>query len=741
MNKSPVLKKISFVILAIVITALTALAASATEHPGLFLTPRGVLEIKASLGKYQLFDKSYYELKAIADKALTEQIEVPVPKDGGGGYTHEKHKNNYYEMNAAGIMFQISGDKKYAVFVRDMLLKYAQLYPTLGLHPIHKSEAQGKLFWQTLNDAVWLVQTAIAYDCVYNFISERDHQLIEKNLFRPMAEFLSNGNESNYATFNKMHNHGTWSLAAVGMIGYVMNDKDLIDKALYGSNKDGKTGFIRQLDVLFSPDGYYTEGPYYQRYAIWPFITFAQVIQNQQPELNIFNYRDSILRKAVLTSLQCAYNGEFFQLNDALDKTYETQEMVYAVDIAYKNNPDDKQLLTIARQQGTYIVSDEGLATAKAVNTKKIQPFELKSVLLRDGQNGDEGGIGILRSGTDNKQMCLTMKATSHGLSHGHYDKLSIVLYDNGNCILPDYGAVRFLNIEAKDGGGYTKENHSWASQTVAHNTVTVDGKSDFNGNIKTSSQFHSDINYFDNKNRDVQVVSGIDRNAYKGVVLNRTTTMIHNTSFEFPVIIDIFKVNSDSIHQLDFPFYYNGQFISTDFKIHKDLTTLKALGKKNGYQHLWLEAAGNTEKPVANFTLLNGNRFYSITTLADAATQFLMTRVGAGDPDFNLRNTPCFMIRQPEAANHTFVSVIEPHGLYDLIHEVTVRGESNIEKIELLKDDENFSVVKISSKNQKQFLFVTVNKDFDELKTRSIIINNKTIIFTGNYYFSEIQN
>ncbi|MEI8271225.1 MAG: heparinase II/III family protein [Paludibacter sp.] len=714
---------------------------NAAEHPNLFLTSKGVQEIKSSLGKYLAFDKSLSELKAIADKALAEKIEVPVPKDGGGGYSHEKHKNNYYAMNAAGILFQISADKKYADFVRDMLMKYAELYPTLPLHPVIKSEARGKLFWQTLNDAVWLVHTANAYDCVYNFMADKDRQLIEKNLFRPMAEFLSNGNPGNYATFNKMHNHGTWALSAVGMIGYAMGDKELVAKTLYGSNKDGKSGFFRQLDMLFSPDGYYTEGPYYQRYAIWPFMTFAQVIQNQQPELNIFKYRDGILQKAVNTSLQCAYNGEFFKLNDALDKTYATQEIVYAVDIAYKNNPANKQLLDIARVQNSYLVSEEGLSTAKAVSMGNIPAFETKSTLLHDGAKGDEGGIAILRSGMDSKQSCLTFKATSHGLSHGHFDKLSMIFYDNGNCILPDYGSVRFLNIEPKDGGGYTKENHTWGMQTIAHNTVTVDGVSNFNGDIKISSQFHSDLNYFDCENTDIQVISAVDSHAYEAVNLNRTMAMIKNKAFEYPIVLDIFRIKSDSTHQLDLPFYYNGQMISTDFTIHKNTTNLKPLGKKNGYQHLWLEATGNTEKESANFTFLNENRFYSITTLTDAKTQFMMTRIGAGDPDFNLRNTACFLVRQPNASTHTFVSLIEPHGLYDLKREITENYETNLTGLNLIKEDEFFSAVKISLKNGQTFLFITLNRDFGNSKLRTITINDKKISFIGNYYFSEIQN
>ncbi len=728
------MEKMKLRILIILLT--TAFATSyAKQHPGLFLTPNGVKEIKKSTGKYPAFDKSVHELKLMADNALRSEIIVPVPKDGGGGYTHEKHKNNYYEMNACGILFQLSGKKEYAQFVRNMLLKYAEMYPTLGLHPAVKSETPGKIFWQALNEAVWLVHTANAYDCVYNFLSESDRKLIEKNLFYPMADFISNGNPANYAVFNKMHNHGTWATAAVGMIGYVMSDKNLVDMALYGSKKDGKTGFIRQLDVLFSPDGYFTEGPYYQRYAIWPFMTFAQVIENQQPDLNIFKHRDGILFKAVNTLVQCAYNGEIVYLNDALTKTYKTQEIVYAVDIAYKNNPTDVSLLDIARQQESFFVSDAGLATAKALKKNKTKPFAFNSMVVRDGQDGNEGGIAFLRSNSS----LLTFKATSHGLSHGHYDKLSLSYFDNGNQILPDYGAVRFLNIEPKYGGHYTKENYSWAMQTIAHNTVTINETSHFDAKIKVSSDFHSEIQYSDILNKTIQIVSGAETNAYNGVKMQRTSAMIQDNSFEFPIIVDIFRVKSDKIQTLDFPFYYRGQLVSTTFETVKNLDDLKPLSSKNGYQHLWLEATGKTDKPNACFTFVNANRFYSISTVCNATTEFMFTRLGANDPNFNLRPEAAFMLRQPNTGNHTFVSVIEPHGLYDLSREVTVNFQSNIANIEVLKDDENITAVKIQTKKGKAFLLLTINNDFNTANKRQVDINNKTISFTGNYYFTEI--
>jgi hypothetical protein len=723
----------------VILIAIPFINVNANQHPGIFLTPNAVKEIKSSLGKYPGFDKSYNDLKEIADKALLSEIIVPVPKDGGGGYTHEKHKNNYYEMNACGILFQITSIKKYAEFVKSMLLKYADLYPTIGMHPIEKSGVRGKLFWQSLNDAVWLFHTANAYDCVFNYLSVTDRTTIENNVLKPEAEFLSNGNDQNYKTFNKMHNHGTWSLAAVGMVGYAMNDKDLIEKALKGSNKDGQSGFIKQLDVLFSPEGYFTEGPYYQRYAIWPFITFAQVIQNQQPELKIFKHRDGILMKAVNTLLQLSYKTELFYLNDALQKNFQTQEIIYAVDIAYANDTKNTELLDIASQQNSFTVTGEGLATAKAVaKVKNKRAFDYKSILLRDGQNGEDGGLAIFRAGEGENHTCLTFKGTSHGLSHGHYDKLGITLFDNGNTILSDYGASRFLNIEPKSGGGYTAENDTWAMQTIAHNTVTVDETSHFKGDIKVSSKFHSDILYCDYSNPKIQVVAGLEENAYEGVKMQRTTALINTADFEFPIVIDIFNLKSSASHTYDFPFYYKGQMVSTNFEYTKSNNYLSVLGINSGYEHLWLEASAKSTKSNTAFTWFNDNRFYSITTVTDKNTDILLTRLGANDPNFNLRNETAFMLRQKNASNHTFASVIEPHGLYDLVREVTINFKSKVAQLDLIADNDEFSCVKIIGTNDISYLFFTVNKDFSNSKSRTFNINNKEITFTGNYYFSK---
>ena len=79
-----------------------------------------------------------------------------------------------------------------------MLIQYAEMYPNLPLHPIQKSNYRGKLFWQGLNECVWLVYTSQAYDCIYNYLNPKEREFIENNLFKPMVEFIAIHNKSTF---------------------------------------------------------------------------------------------------------------------------------------------------------------------------------------------------------------------------------------------------------------------------------------------------------------------------------------------------------------------------------------------------------------------------------------------------------------------------------------------------------------------------------------------------------------
>ena len=715
---------------------------SAPRHPLLLLSPQGVETIRSEAARIPEFERTIRETVAAADRALEHGIEIPVPRDHGGGYSHERHKDNYYDLYYCGLAYQLTGREEYARFVRDMFRGYAAMYPGLGPHPANKRPDQaGRIFWQPLNDCVWLCHAALAYDCVYEWLTEQDRRQLERDLFRPMARFLTVGTERTRTTFDMMHNHGTWATASVGMIGHVMGDDELVEMSLYGLKKDGKGGFMRQLDVLFSPDGYYTEGAYYQRYALWPFVVYAQVLDNNHPEMKVFDYRDGLLAKATRAVIDMSYNGELFRINDAVYQTTDALEIVNAVDASFRADTTRRELLSIAAGQGNYVVSDAGLATAAAVSRGEARLYPFVSRLLRDGADGKQGALAIIRQGEGDKHTALLFKATSHGRSHGHYDKLSILLFDNGNEILSDYGSVRYLNLEPRNGGDYTRENRSWALQTIAHNTVTVDSTSHFNGDIKVSERCWSQIDYADFDTPHIQVVSGSERQAAPGVEMRRTVAVVADPSLEFPLVIDLFGLRSDTPHCYDLPYYWRGTLSETNFGMTRHTGAMPLLGSRNGYQHLWVEGTSRPSGPLAQMTWFNGNRFYSLSTLTDGDEQLYFVRMGASDPQMNILGWPGYLIRKPQARNHTFVSVLDIHGEYDLVTELTREFHSQVERIELLRDDDRYTAVRISLTRGRSCLFVTRNRDFSASAANHLEFGGRDYDWQGNYgYFFESE-
>lgn len=720
--------------------SLALLTAAAGEHPSLLLTRSGVEQMRADRGKVPAFDASIDRTLAGADAALREAVEVPVPRDGGGGYTHERHKLNYYRMVDCGIAWQLTGDERYARRVADLLAAYAALYPTLGFHPVTLSKSPGRLFWQTLNESVWLVHTAMAYDCVYDYLTPRERERVERNLFRPMADFLMNGmegNRENNQIFNRMHNHATWATSAVGMIGMVMGDERLVDCALYGTDLTGRTGgFIRQLDYLFSPDGYFTEGAYYQRYAIWPFMVFAQCIAHNRPQIDIFAYRGHILQKAVSTLLQLAYEGRFMRFNDALEKGYDAQELIYAVNIAYNADPSDKMLLDVAaRYQDWVLPSDAGYRVARDIARGEAQPLRFASRLYRDGRDGDAGGVAVIRSTDPALNSALTLKATSHGLSHGHYDKLTLAYYDNGNEVLADYGAARWLNIEAKYKGHYTRENKSFAMQTVAHNTLVVDEASHFGGVYAESMKHHSDIRYADFSRDSVQIVSAREANAYEGVALMRTVAYVTTPFLQYPLILDVLRAESDAEHRYDYPMWYAGHPVSFDFPCERALTAQTILGAANGYQHLWREAAGrNLTDSTSCFTWITGDRFYSLSTATTPASELVLAATGANDPDFNLRRAQVFLVREQGRRDHTFFSSLESHGTYDLQVEQSDNLTASCRAVRLACDTRQYTVAVAEYAGGHRVVLCLANASADPAAHHRVKTPEGTFAWTGPY-------
>ncbi|NJB37686.1 alginate lyase family protein [Croceivirga sp. JEA036] len=723
---------------------LPVLFLGAQEHPKLILTKTGVDQIRQQLGKLPLLDKTVKAVKEEVDIAILNGIDVPVPKDYSGGYTHETHKKNYRLMQQAGVLYQILEDETYAIYVHEMLKAYAELYPTLPIHPKERSYARGKLFWQCLNDSNWLVYTSQAYDCIYDFLDKKDRKYLENKLFKPFADFISIKNPQ---FFNRIHNHSTWGNVAVGMIALAMEDDALLERALYGI-KDAKlaqglkdndggyiiepgkaAGFFANLDEPFSPDGYYTEGPYYQRYAMYPFLIFAQALQNVKPEVKVFEYNNGVLLKSVYALLQLSdKDGEFFSINDGQKgMSYYSNALVNAVDIGYFYGGKDASLLSIAKEQNTIVLNDAGLAVAMGIKAGQQLPFIKESVAFTDGAKGDEGGIAVLRK----NDLELVYKYTAQGLSHGHYDKLSYSLYEDGEEVIQDYGLARFVNIEQKGGGNYLKENKTWAKQTIAHNTLVQDQESHFGGAYEVGSKHHSNLVYATLDQSEVVAVRAKEENAYPGTKMVRTMAIVQDSTWQSPVILDIMEVQSKEAHQYDMPLYYLGQPMTVSVPI-TSAELLKPLGAKNGYQHLYKEAVASLTNDNLKFSWLQNQRFYTVTAISTNKDSLVMGRTGANDPEFNLRRDPVLIQRRNAVANTVFVSTIESHGTYSPVSELAVNATSTIQKIEVILQNEDYLVTSITKTDGSIYAVAFSKQKTDKSTKHNIAIKGKQITWQG---------
>lgn len=608
-----------------------------------------------------------------------EGLSVPVPRDPGGGATHEQHKRNYRALYEAGELYRLTGDQCYARFVRDLLVAYADLYPTLGPHPARSNQQHGKLFWQNLNDAVWLVNAVQGYAAVRGSLSAADRYHIDEDLFRAYARFMT---VDAVATFDRIHNHATWSTAGVGMTGYMLGDADLVDKALLGSRKDGKAGFLRQLDELFSPDGYYAEGPYYQRYALQPFVVFADAIARNDPDRQIFARRDGVLLKAIRNAVQLTYRGRFFPFNDAMkDKSLNTEELYQGVAIGYAQTRDPA-LLAIAARQGRVALSAAGRQVAQDVAAGLARPFPFASLLLRDGARGDQGAVAVLRHGDAETGMAVVAKNTSQGMGHGHFDKLNWLFYDQGDEIVTDYGAARFLNIEAKDGGRYLPENETWAKQSIAHNVLVVDGRSHFGGDAEQAERVAPTQLHFAASDT-FSISTGRIAGAYPGVVMTRSLALVSVPGLERPVVVDLLRVAAEAPHRYDLPVHYSGHVMRVGGALDANVAARPVLGDTDGYQHIWVDAEGSLPRDRAFVTWMTGDHFSTWRWVPAPGSRVILAESGANDPAFNLRREPMLIQRVDAARDALFAGVLESHGHFDGASEQTTASDSQIRSIE----------------------------------------------------------
>ena len=124
------------------------------------------------------------------------------------------------------------------------------------------------------------------------------------------------------------------------------------------------------------------------------------------------------------------------------------------------------------------------------------------------------------------------------------------------------------------------------------------------------------------------------------------------------------------------------------------------------------------------------------MTTTTSNKDELLFTRIGANDPEFNLRRDPALMLRRKNTKNTLFVSTIEAHGNYSPVTESAINSNSSIKELKVVLDTKDYTAIAITNVNGLTKLFVTVNKNASKEETHNIKINDNNYQWTGSCYF-----
>jgi len=379
----------------------------------------------------------------------------------GRTYCGEKYDAAYrcmrHEMIASGclalsLVYQIERDPAYAEKAVKILSEYAAAYP--GPHTDMRT---GGMMTKSLDEAVWIVPLAQAYDLIYHSraLWAGDKELIESKLFRPVAEGLTKvGGTGSW---------GAWHLAAVGVVGCAIKDADLLDTAL------GR--FLAQTQDELGDDGLWPGSVHTHHFlALSAFVDLAEACCRLGVDLyNVRAARGRCLRSMFLAPL--SYTYPCFQLPAIDDGWYNSSLPLSLYEVAYRRWGD--RIFAWALKTG-YGFSRHPVNEFQSSHRPQFARNSFYAFVFGRDLPGRVPepkiastvfpSVGICALRGDEKTVLTFDYGPLPG--PGQLDKMGITFYANDRPLAADYGTP-----------GHGSAILGYYTGTASHNTVMVDCK------------------------------------------------------------------------------------------------------------------------------------------------------------------------------------------------------------------------------------------------------------------------
>ena len=546
-------------------------------HPRLFLNQSDIDRLKAWIAREGWLSDYVDSFIAKTRKRIHD-----VPKISKEVIDRENRDVSML-ANEFALAYVLTDEKVFADAAAKILLSYVPVYES---YPV--SHIKGKAMPSTLNEARWAGDYACAYDLIYNSgaLSDDDKTAIESRVLKPCGEVLRICNHKTRSNWRAR------AIAGVGIVGFCINDRELIDEALHGfRDEQGRVvrdGFVQHVSRSILNDGIFYERSYgYQAFTtdsyfllleaargsgidLWhhespghPLDAGADVertfgpsgFKSVKPIFDSLFYRtfsDGTVSVVANSSTDHFLSWRYY---DAAWRAYQDPKFAFAARIprsstrpwAEPNGSDQTRLRTATDliwlepdlPEGHFDLADDASIGLNGVhkNGCTLMP---------------SGGYAVLRQSPTPGDIGISMTFGRWGSGHSHADKLSIVVSDGNR------KAIREVNYF-----GYGAEEHlTWDSQTIAHNTVTVDetsqspqGNSHDEWAIPAPGEMVRGRPLLFYPGKRIKVFRADCTDAYEGVRLERTIVLIDS------VILDFYLCQSTQEHTYDYAMHIEGSF------------------------------------------------------------------------------------------------------------------------------------------------------------------------------------
>ena len=451
------------------------------------------------------------------------------------------------------LTYALTDEELYAREAATILLAYADRYAGF---PVVNLSKVGREMWDDWRSGLGM---AAAYDliCDSGVLSQAQKLHIEQDLLLETARLIqiAHGMMMADRVGGGISNFQAGVAAGVGALAVFLGSKELADFAI-----NGPVGFNRLAAEGVLDSGLWWEGSFgYHAAVVNVFLHLAEVAWHSDIDLYANERFRSMFRAPLLAALP---DNTLPATNDGLDletKVEDRFRRLAEVYYARTGDPVVEPLLAPGEITGFNTPNDPfDLALWLTPDWPDDRPEAPQSVNMAPN-------FAILRSNPQVEPVYLLLDYGPHGGTHGHPDRLSIILYANGRLQAPDFGHGCDYRLP---------EWREWYQQTLSHNTVVVDGRSQHTG--ARLNLFYTSPGA---KVADASPVTDrwSDDVPFQVSGRMRRTVALLDDSF----LVDIFRVQQGQV--FDWVYHNFGSFETESERSEPE----SRLGEINGYQHI----------------------------------------------------------------------------------------------------------------------------------------------------------